>query len=218
MSSIKNLVSSIEYLFSISYLSSMLLSDPQYWNSLYQQKETRWDIGYPSTPLKEYIDQVTDKNQSILIPGCGNSYEAEYLLQNGFTNITLIDIASLLTAALEKKFNNYLNKELTIITGDFFELSNQYDLIFEQTFFCALDPSLRKSYVKKMYELLKPGGILVGVLFNRSFEGGPPFGGTQKEYEELFKEKFEIIKLEPCYNSIEPRAGSEVFINVKRKK
>jgi len=195
----------------------MLLSDPQYWNSLYQQKETRWDIGYPSTPLKEYIDQVTDKNQSILIPGCGNSYEAEYLLQNGFTNITLIDIASLLTAALEKKFNNYLNKELTIITGDFFELSNQYDLIFEQTFFCALDPSLRKSYVKKMYELLKPGGILVGVLFNRSFEGGPPFGGTQKEYEELFKEKFEIIKLEPCYNSIEPRAGSEVFINVKSK-
>jgi len=191
-------------------------SDPQYWNSLYQQKETHWDIGYPSTPLKEYIDQITDKDQSILIPGCGNSYEAEYLLQNGFTNITLIDIASLLTAVLEKKFSNHLNKELTIITGDFFELNNHYDLILEQTFFCALDPSLRKTYVNKMHELLKPSGRLVGVLFNRSFEGGPPFGGTQNEYEELFKEKFEIIKLEPCYNSIQPREGSEVFINVKK--
>jgi SAM-dependent methyltransferase len=194
----------------------MQVTDPQYWNNRYQQAETQWDIGYPSTPLKEYIDQVTDKNQSILIPGCGNSYEAEYLLQNGFSNITLIDIASLLTAELEKKFNNYLNKELTIITGDFFELSNQYDLIIEQTFFCALDPALRKSYVKKMHELLKPGGRLVGVLFNRSFEGGPPFGGSQDEYEELFKEKFEIIKLEPCYNSIQPREGAEVFLNVKK--
>ena len=194
----------------------MQVSDPQYWNSLYQQKETRWDIGYPSTPLKEYIDQITDKDQSILIPGCGNSYEAEYLLQKGFTNITLIDISSLLTATLEKKFSKYLNKELAIITRDFFELDDQFDLILEQTFFCALDPSLRKAYVKKMHELLKPGARLVGVLFNRSFEGGPPFGGSLEEYQELFKEKFEITKLEPCYNSIPPREGSEVFINVKK--
>ncbi len=194
----------------------MQTTDPQYWNNLYQQQETRWDIGYPSTPLKEYIDQINDKNQSILIPGCGNSYEAEYLLQKGFTNITLIDIASLLTATLEKKFSNYLNKELKIITGDFFKLDKQFDLIFEQTFFCALDPSLRTSYMKKMHELLKPGGRLIGVLFNRSFEGGPPFGGNLEEYQELFKEKFEITKLEPCYNSIPPREGTEVFLNVKK--
>ena len=196
----------------------MQITDPQYWNNLYQQNETRWDIGYPSTPLKEYIDQLTDKDQSILIPGCGNSYEAEYLLQNGFTNITLIDISSLLTAQLEKKFSKYLDKELTIITGDFFGLNIQFDLILEQTFFCALDPSLRKSYVEKMYELLKPDGRLAGVLFNRSFEGGPPFGGSLEEYQELFKEKFEIIKLEPCYNSIPPREGSEVFLNAKGRK
>jgi len=191
-------------------------TDQQYWNNRYQQAETQWDIGYPSTPLKEYIDQITDKDQPILIPGCGNSYEAEYLLQKGFTNITLIDISSLLTATLEKKFSKHLNKELTIITGDFFELDDQFDLILEQTFFCALDPSLRKAYVKKMHELLKPGARLVGVLFNRSFEGGPPFGGSLEEYQELFKEKFEITKLEPCYNSIPPREGSEVFINVKK--
>ena len=70
--------------------------------------------------------------------------------------------------------------------------------------------------MKKMYQLLNPGGRLVGVLFNRSFEGGPPFGGNLEEYEELFKEKFEIVKLEPCYNSIQPREGTEVFINVKK--
>lgn len=188
----------------------------QYWNNRYQQKETGWDIGYPSTPLKEYIDQLTDKNQCILIPGCGNSYEAEYLLQNGFTDLTLIDIAPILTQALEKKFSNYLNKELTIITGDFFGLNKQYDLILEQTFFCALNPSLRKNYVQKMYELLKPGRKLAGLLFNKTFEGGPPFGGNKEEYTALFSEWFTIEKMEPCYNSIKPREGTELFLKAIR--
>lgn len=188
--------------------------DSAYWDNRYQQKETGWDIGYVSTPIREYIDQLTDKNISILIPGCGNSYEAEYLLKTGFGNITLIDISPTLTKKLEEKFNTHLKKQLTIITGDFFNLKGQFDLIIEQTFFCALNPQLRKNYVNKMYELLKPGGKLIGVLFNRDFDGGPPFGGNKEEYEKLFVEKFEIKKMETCYNSITPRKDAEVFINL----
>lgn len=188
-----------------------------YWNDLYQHHETAWDIGYVSTPLKTYFDQLHNKNLSILIPGCGNNYEAEYLLQQGFTDITVIDIASALTAELEKKFSSYIPKQLTIITGDFFQLSGQYDLIIEQTFFCALDPSQRKDYVEKMYTLLKPGGKLVGLLFDRIFEGGPPFGGSKAEYEELFKERFTFHTLAPSYNSIKPRSGTELFFIAQKK-
>ncbi len=180
------------------------------------QHQTGWDIGYPSTPLKEFIDQLGNKSISILIPGCGNSYEAEYLLRSGFNNLTLIDIAPSLTRELENKFHSYLDKQLTIITGNFFELNKQYDLILEQTFFCALDPSLRLKYVQKMYEILKPGGKLVGVLFDKAFDGGPPFGGSREEYMKLFKEYFSIETMEPCYNSIPPRAGTELFIKIKK--
>jgi len=191
-------------------------SNPQFWDNLYQTHDTGWDIGYPSTPLKEYIDQLTDTQQSILIPGCGNSYEAEYMLEKGFTNITLVDISPTLTAALKTRLNRYLGKRLEIITGDFFDITGQYDLILEQTFFCALDPSLRKRYVEKMYGLLKPGGTLPGVLFNRDFEGGPPFGGRKEEYEDLFRERFNIRVMGPCYNSIAPRMGSELFVILER--
>lgn len=79
--------------------------DGQYWDNLYLNKDTGWDIGYPSPALKEYIDQLSNKDQSILIPGCGNSYEAKYLLEKKFTSVTLIDISPLLTASLEKKFS-----------------------------------------------------------------------------------------------------------------
>jgi methyl halide transferase len=183
-----------------------------YWDDLYQHHQTTWDIGHISTPLKAYIDQLTNKEAAILIPGCGNSYEAEYLLQQGFTNTTLIDIAPHLTQQLAEKFGQYLNKQLTIITGDFFDLKGQYDLIIEQTFFCALPPARRSDYVQTVHDLLKPGGKLAGVLFNRSFEGGPPFGGSTEEYKPLFEEFFTLKTLSLCYNSITPRIGAEVFI------
>jgi SAM-dependent methyltransferase len=186
-----------------------------YWNNLYSKKEIGWDVGFPSPAITEYVDQLRNKNLSILIPGCGNAYEAEYLLAEGFTNVTLIDIAPALTAALETKFKNDTGKTIRIITGDFFTLRGAYDLILEQTFLSALDPSLRLKYVNKMRSLLVQGGHLVGVLFNKIFEDdGPPFGGTEEEYRMMFGEKFEIKKLEPCYNSIERRRGSEVFINL----
>lgn len=191
--------------------------DASYWSNLYEQNDTRWDIGNVSPPIKEYVDQLADKSVSILVPGCGNSYEAAYLLQQGFSNVTVIDISPVLTKKLEEKFNTYNHKQLTIITGNFFDLKGKFDLIIEQTFFCALEPSLRKAYADKMHELLKPGGRLVGVLFNRDFEGGPPFGGSKDEYEKLFGEKFHIKKMEACYNSIEPRMGSEVFITFTPK-
>jgi SAM-dependent methyltransferase len=191
--------------------------DEAYWSGRYSNDTAAWDIGAISTPLKEYIDQLTDKNIAILIPGCGNSYEAEYLLQKGFFNITLIDISAVLCKNLEQKLQPYLSSGLKIICADFFELQGQYDLIIEQTFFCALDPSLRKAYAAKMYQLLKPGGKLAGVLFNRQFEGGPPFGGNENEYRELFQQQFDIAVMEECYNSIAPRKGAELFIKLIKK-
>ena len=188
--------------------------DDAYWNSLYADNMTAWNVGTITTPLKEYFDRLTDKGVAILIPGCGYGYEAEYLLQQGFTNITLIDISSLLCKKLEEKFAAYLPAELKIICGSFFELEGEYDLVVEQTFFCALDPSLRQAYAAKMQQLLKPGGKLAGLLFNRSFDDGPPFGGSELEYRQLFREYFTISIIEPCYNSIAPRKGTELFIKL----
>jgi SAM-dependent methyltransferase len=190
--------------------------DKNYWNNRYNTGLTGWDIGQVSTPLKEYINQLQNKNLAILLPGCGNAYEAEYLLQQGFTNITLIDIAPTVVQDVKIKLKEFAGRQLRIICGDFFELNETFDLIIEQTFFCALEPSLRKAYVDKMYELLNEGGKLAGVLFNRSFEGGPPFGGSKEEYIQLFTAKFNIYIMEDCTNSIAPRAGSELFFILKK--
>jgi methyl halide transferase len=185
----------------------------EYWNNRYLQKETGWDIGHSSTPLQQYMQTVKDKQAAILIPGCGNAYEAESLLANGFSNITLLDISTVLTAGLREKFSNL---PVTVVTADFFTHEGQYDLILEQTFFCALDPSLRQAYAIHMRKLLKPGGKLAGVLFNKEFDGGPPFGGSKEEYEQLFGKYFTIQKMDLCYNSIKPRSGHELFFILEK--
>jgi SAM-dependent methyltransferase len=187
-----------------------------YWENRYQKNEIGWDTGKITTPIKDYIDQLNDKTIKILIPGCGNSYEFEYLIKQGFTNVFVLDYAKSPIENLKKRIPPAFHNK--IIYQNFFDHDEKYDLIMEQTFFCALDPELRKNYVQKMHTLLKDNGKLIGLLFQFPLnEQGPPFGGSKKEYNNLFKELFEIKTLETAYNSIKPRENNELFFIFTKK-
>lgn len=193
-----------------------MATEESFWDRKYKKQETGWDIGYVSTPLKEYIDQLSDKNLKILIPGGGNSYEAEYLFNKGFLNVFVVDISSIPIMNLAKRVPSFPKEHL--LHSDFFELEETFDLILEQTFFCALEPSLREEYVQKMRRLIKPKGKLVGLLFNIPLnDDKPPFGGNMEEYIALFEEEFKIETMEKAYNSIPQREGNELFFKVAKK-
>jgi len=187
----------------------------QYWEQRYLQNETGWDMHQVSPPLKNYIDTIEDKNINILIPGCGNAYEAQYLWELGFKNITLIDIAETPVKRLQEKF---AHQPIQIFHQDFFIHQGSYQLILEQTFFCAIDPLLRPAYAEKCAQLLAPAGILAGLLFNTEFEKeGPPFGGHQKEYRKYFEPYFKFLQFDVCTTTIPPRMGKELFIMLQKK-
>ncbi|MHA7129987.1 methyltransferase domain-containing protein [Algoriphagus namhaensis] len=185
--------------------------DESYWSDRYTSGNTGWDIGFASPPLTQYLDQIQNKDLRILIPGAGNAHEASYALNSGFKHIYILDISE---EPLKKFKSNYPHiPDEQLIRSDFFDFEGKFDLVLEQTFFCALDPKLRPDYVSKMKELINPNGKLVGVLFDRIFPfDGPPFGGTAEEYELLFRRNFSKGSISPCYNSIPERQGSEVWI------
>lgn len=190
--------------------------DTNYWTNRYQANEIGWDAGTITTPLKEYIDQLTDKNISILIPGAGNAHEAEYLHEKGFTNVTVIDLSEEPIKNIQNRIPGFPKEKL--IVGDFFDHTGNYDLIIEQTFFCAINPLLRKKYALKMYDLLKNDGKMAGLLFDDKLNSDhPPFGGNKEEYLSYFQPLFKIKTLEKCYNSIKPREGRELFIQFQKK-
>lgn len=186
------------------------------WEELYQSKDTGWDIGYPSTPLKTYIDQIQNKQLQILIPGCGNAHEAEYLHKSGFVNTHIIDIAPSAIANFKERVSNFPSDK--IFCSDFFKFEGQFDLIMEQTFFCAIHPSKRQAYANKMHELLSEQGILVGLLFDDVLNvDHPPYGGNAEEYTSIFSPLFTIKTMEKAHNSIEPRKARELFIILEKK-
>ncbi len=190
--------------------------DKTYWENKYKENKTGWDIGYVSTPIKLYINQLKDKKINILVPGAGNGHEVEYLYHQGFKNITVIDIAKTPLENLASKIPDFPKENL--INQDFFEHTKTYDLIIEQTFFCALNPNLRSNYVSKMKNLLNDGGKLVGLLFDFELtKVGPPFGGCKEEYLTLFSKIFTINTLEKSHNSIKPRQEREFFFIFEKK-
>jgi methyl halide transferase len=186
-----------------------------YWTNRYNDESTGWDIGYPSEPLKAYINQLTDKNIRILIPGAGNAYEAEYLYAQGFKNVFVMDISPIPLQNFIERNPNFPKEQL--VEANFFEHKGKYDLIIEQTFFCSFEPTKenRNNYAKQMATLLNLNGKLVGVWFNTPLLEGNmdkrPFGGNKEEYLEYLKPHFEVKTFETCYNSITPRAGQELF-------
>ncbi len=198
------------------YLLFMNQFSENFWTERYANNETGWDAGTITPPLKEFIDQLDRKDCKILIPGAGNGHEPEYMYRQGFSDVFVVDISAAPIENIKKRIPDFPTDHL--LNVDFFKHKGTYDIILEQTFFCALDRSLEKKYAKHMCELLHPKGILAGVLFTDPLNGiTPPFGRTKEQYMELFKPYFKIHKLDTCFNSIKPREGRELFFILEKR-
>lgn len=188
----------------------------QHWNKLYDSKQTGWDIGYVSTPLKGYFDQLNDKDISILVPGAGIAWEAEYLFKSGFGNTFVLDFSENAVAEFKNRCPWFPDSQ--VLQQDFFSHGNTYDLIVEQTFFSSFHPVRRTDFAKQVSNLLNNGGKYMGILFNHEFDfNGPPFGGSPDEYRKLFEPHFEFEVFETAFNSIKPRKGREIFMLLRKK-
>jgi Thiopurine S-methyltransferase (TPMT) len=67
-----------------------------------------------------------------------------------------------------------------------------------------MTPSRWPAYVNRMAELLLPGGRLIGVFLygHRPPSSGPPFPLTDPEAEQLFKQRFELVRSEALMDSL----------------
>ena len=128
----------------------------------------------------------------------------------------MVDLSKTAIDNIRKRIPNFTASQL--IHGDFFEVDDTFDLIIEQTFFCAINPDLREKYASKTHQLLKSKGKLVGLLFNVPLhKDRPPFGGSKTEYLNYFQPYFNTEKMEACYNSYHNRQGRELFIKLIKK-
>jgi len=192
-----------------------ILDTPTYWDELYLNKATGWDLKKPNPVWAELIDkQEFIKPDKLLITGCGYGYDAVYAAKSGF-EVTAVDFSKYaISRAQEYARDELLN--VKFIPDNLFNLGKEYigkfDTVYEYTTYCAINPERRAEYIAKICSYIKPGGKLIAVLFPvDGRKGGPPFN---VDIDTFYKQAKKHLKLEffsRQINSVEPRKGKEIL-------
>ena len=131
------------------------------------------------------------------VPGCGRAYDAIALAEHGFESVVALDLSPSACEAARQELDASTSpaaSRVEIRCGDFLALTEQrFDFIWDCTFLCALDPSVRHQWASQMRSLLTPSGELLTCVFpigaasmhvlralcdlkcSGEREGGPPY-------------------------------------------
>jgi len=174
---------------------------PDFWTVRYAAGKTPWDFGGIPAALQSFLERSSVPGKA-LIPGCGSGYELPAFYAAGY-DVSAIDFSP---AAVDqaKRVLGLLGER--IMLGDFFTYDfgqRRFDLIYERTFLCSMTPSRWPEYVNRTADLLLPGGRLIGVfLYGQRTSSGPPFPLTEPEAEQLFKQRFQLLRSDAMTDSL----------------
>lgn len=185
---------------------------PEFWTPYYLEEAQPWAIEEPCPPVFNWLKAQPDWPRGrVLVPGCGLGLEPQEWARQGF-EVVGMDFSP---KAIELAKARDTDKSVDYRVGDILnppeELRGQFDMVFEQTCYCAIDPRDRPRYRRSVIELLKPGGWLVGVFYQGRHEESPPFAITLEEVRQDFEQAFRIERLELAQDSVERRKDQEWF-------
>lgn len=168
--------------------------------------------------LQQVLPQIKIPKSRIAVLGCGAGEDANYFAQQGHI-VTGFDFSKNALDIARKKFS-YV-KNLTFVEADLFNLSRehfgQYDMVFEHTFFCAIEPAKRQEIIHLYRKLLAPNGHLLGIFMMGEPFSGPPFSSTEWEMRERLKTDFEFLYWTRWKTSIPDRLGRELVVYARKK-
>jgi len=167
------------------------------WETLWKMNVTPWDRGEMQAPLKELVERnkvPLPTQGKALVPGCGRGYDAVYIATKLGLDTLAVDISATAVEAASLNLKNSAvapDTKIVFQTKSFFDLraaeeNEQFDLCYDYTFFCALNPSLRPSWGSQMRKLVKKGGFLITLIFPIEGDrpGGPPYSVNVNAYVE----------------------------------
>ncbi|KAI5118555.1 hypothetical protein M0805_002935 [Coniferiporia weirii] len=200
------------------------------WDKAWKENVTPWDHGEIQPSLIEALDSSVFKLPTkgrALVPGCGRGYDTIFIASRLDYDVVGVDLSpSAVDAAkiyLEQNIPpvNNVHKQVSFLATDFFEFTvgegENFDLVFDHTFFCAIPPSLRKAWGQQMTKLAKPGGFLITLVYpiDGSREGGPPFSVTVECYEQALPQ-WEKVLDKVSYKSSPSHEGRERLVVWRR--
>ena len=172
-----------------------------HWEYIYEVKtpeEVSWTQEKPETSLNFIHSFGEDKTAKIIDIGGGDSKLVDFLLEEGYENISVLDISANALERAKKRLGEKA-KKVTWIVADIteFEPTEQYDIWHDRAVFHFLtDENDIKKYQDLVAKAVK-GNIVIGTF---STNGPLKCSGLEiKQYSEntmkqTFKEAFEAVK------------------------
>lgn len=197
---------------------------PKDWEQAYLDGHSPWDLGAAPPSLLRLIAALGDPKDAagagyrrVFVPGAGRGHDARAFARAGF-EVTANDIAPSAVAA-GRALDAAEGLAMTWLEDDLFALpaglDASFDLVWEQTCFCAIPPERRDDYVAVVARLLRPGGLWVGVLWDVGRPGGPPYAITREHVERHFLAAFELVSVEAVPPWTE-RRFDEILVTLRR--
>ncbi|CAA7050536.1 unnamed protein product [Microthlaspi erraticum] len=184
-----------------------------HWEKCWEAGDTPWDLGTPTPIIAHLVKTGSLPNGRALVPGCGTGYDVVEMASPD-RYVVGLDLSKTAVERSTKLFASSPNaKHFSFLAGDFFtwEPAEKFDLIFDYTFFCAIEPSMRPQWAEKMDKLLNPGGELLTLMCPlNDISGNPPYQSAVADYEKcLIPLGFEATSIVDNELSVPSRKGNE---------
>lgn len=192
------------------------------WEEHWQNADTPWDLGGSPPALTEALRSgllPTPAGSRALVPGCGSGWDVFTLAEAGF-NTTGLEIAPTAAAKVNAAIEERGLPNARCDVADFFSWEPEpFDLMWDYTFCCAIDPEQRPAWAKQVAAIIRPGGILAALLFpqQRITPEGAPHPLPPEEIEALLRPNFEKLHLAPPKASGPGREGNELLSLWRRR-
>lgn len=166
---------------------------PDFWDTRYRAGRIPWELGEVPGRLARWLAEHPGGGASVLIPGCGSGPEIAAFAHAGYA-VTAIDFSAAAVERARRRAGPALADRVR--QQDFFGPAlprHAFDVIYERTFLCALPLDHRTPLARRCWELLRTGGVLVGLYYHGPKDDGPPFGLEKGEADQLFSPGFRLV-------------------------
>jgi SAM-dependent methyltransferase len=189
---------------------------PAFWNQRYSSGETPWVLHKIPLALRSFLKRTRTKGR-VLIPGCGTDHDVIKAFADAGFEVTAIDFSPVAIAEMKNALGTFGGR---IIRADFFksDFGRHFDLVYERTFLCAMHPRRWARYAKRVAELLRPRGKLVGIFFYGIEPEPPPYPINKTEAAEIFGKYFRLLRDLTVSDSVPMFTGMERWHEWERRR
>lgn len=169
----------------------MEINKKEHWENVFSTKketEVSWYQQKPETSLKFFEKYSVPKNAKILEIGGGDSYLIDHLLEQGYENLTLLDISENAIEKIKKRLGENAGK-VNFVVSDIldFSPSEKFDVIHDRASFHFLT---KEEDIQKYATLINDISVKNGLYFVGTFSESGPLKCSGLEITQYSESKF----------------------------